>query len=283
MPGVQDLGVALDDTELTPNDAAARLQSLFEAAKAKDEFEFACALLRVRGMESAGWDPFIETSYLVEDLMGLIGAPLRGHTKVRLGLLLYSHLTEVKAIYSVLANLSRVINGERYALDPFLDATPKNKKGEPLFLSTPATVEALRGMLDEAGHAPVAELFDWFFVSGIRNAFSHADYTLHQDKFRSSSERFLVGGILTPEINLDLLADIFNRALAFYGCFVGEYETQRMSYTASKVVPGRIAGDEPVPVELVADVDRGLHGFRSPPGEAQDPGAAPSPEDGQAP
>ncbi|MBK5220932.1 MAG: hypothetical protein JJE35_14310 [Thermoleophilia bacterium] len=64
--------MALDDLLLTPDDAKARLHDLFEAAKEGDEFEFACTLLRVRGTEDVGLDPFVETSRLVEDLTALI-------------------------------------------------------------------------------------------------------------------------------------------------------------------------------------------------------------------
>lgn len=262
--------MALDDLALSPEDVKARLHDLFEAAKQAEEFEFGCTLLRVRGMEDVGWDPFVETSHLVEDLMSLIGAPLVGHTKVRLGLLLYSHLTEVGAIYSILGNLTRVARGERYVMNPFLDAIPKNRKGEPQFLSTPSLVRALREMLDDAGHAPIGELFDWFFVSGLRNAFAHADYTLHEDKFRSRSELFEVGGIRSPEISLELVADILNRALAFYGIFIEEYDVQRSDYRSNKVVLGRFAGNDPTPIELLADENRGLYGFRTPTdGESQ--------------
>ena len=113
--------VAIDSFDFTPDEVRSRLDALFEAAKARDEFEFGCTLLRVRGMESAGWGPFVETSRLVDDLLTLSGAPLVGHTKVRLGLLFYSHLTEVSAIYDMLANLTLVIAGERYTMYPFLD------------------------------------------------------------------------------------------------------------------------------------------------------------------
>jgi hypothetical protein len=260
--------MALDDWQLTPEDAASRLHGLFEAARERDEFEFGCSLLQVRGIEDVGWDPFIETSRLVEDLMSLIGSPLRGHTKVRLGLLLYSHLTEVSAIYFVLGNLTRVIGGERYVLDPFLDAAPKNRKGELQFLSTPALVRTLREMLEETGHEPVSELLDWLFVPALRNSFAHADYRLHEDKFRSSSELFAAGGIRSPEIGLDLIADILNRALGFYRAFIEEHDVQRNRYKTNKVVFGRFAGDEPTAIELLADETRGLYGFRSPPDAA---------------
>jgi hypothetical protein len=253
--------MALDDLDLTPEDVGARIHTLFESAKETDEFEFGCTLLRVRGIEAVGWDPFVETGNLVEDLMGLISGPLRVHAKVRLGLLLYSHLIEVETIYSILGNLSRVVDGERYVMHPFADAVPKDRKGQPQFLSTTRMVRELRRMLEAIGHESVSELFDWFFVPALRNSFAHASYTLHEKVFRSSSDRFEVGGILTGEIELDLVAEIVNRALAFYGVFVEEYLSQRGAYRESKVVLGRFAGPDPAPIELLADERRGLYGF----------------------
>jgi hypothetical protein len=258
-------GVAIDSYDFKPVEVGARVQALFEAAKAADEFEFGCTLLRTRGMESAGWDPFVETHRLVEDLMGLIGAPLVGHSKVRLGLLHYSHVTEVRAIYDMLANLTHVVGGERYMMDPFLDHYPRNKK----WLSTPGKVRAVQSMLDDAGHAGLVEVLDWFFYPPVRNAFAHADYTLHEDKFRTQSGSFEIGGLRTPELPLDALGHLVNRALAFYDVFMGEHDEQRRSYRENKVVSGRFSGgEEPQPVEMMADAEHGLYGFRSPPGGA---------------
>ncbi len=57
-----------------------------------------------------------------------------------------------------------------------------------------------------------------------------------------------------------------NRALAIYGSFMDEYEEQRHSDQANKVVLGRIEeGADPQPVELMADTERGRYGVRSPP------------------
>jgi heptaprenylglyceryl phosphate synthase len=100
----------------------------------------------------------------------------------------------------------------------------------------------------------------------VRNAFAHADYTLHANMFRSRSEWFEIGGVSTTELHLDAVADVVNRALAFYGSFMDEYEEQRHSYQANKVVLGRIVeGADPRPVEIMADTERGLYGVRSPP------------------
>lgn len=160
--------MGIDDIELNAEEVGSRLHASFQTARASDEFEFACTLMRVRGMEDVGWDPFVETQQLVTDLMTLINAPLVAYTKVRLGLLLYSHLTEVGSVYEILANLTRVVAGERYAMDPFLDHYPRNRKGEPQFLSTAGKVRALKEMLDAAGQPAVVESLDWFFNASVR-------------------------------------------------------------------------------------------------------------------
>jgi hypothetical protein len=253
--------------EIPAEEVESRLNRMFEAAKGSNEFEFACTLMRVRGMEDEGWDPFVETDLLVTDLMTLIGAPLVDNTKVRLGLLLYSHLTEVGAVYEILANLARVIGGERYVVDPFLEITPRNRKGELQFLSTGAKVRALGEMLDNAGQPTVTAVLAWFFNASVRNAFAHADYTLHQSSFRARSELFEVDGIQTPEMPIGLLIELLNRALTFYSAFMREHQKQRFGYAASKVVTGLLVDDsDPVQIELLADGERGLYGFRTPPG-----------------
>ncbi len=135
-----------------PTRSASRLHAALRGRQGQDEFEFGCTLLRLRGMESAGWDPFVETARLVDDLLALVAHAAVGHTRVRLGLLLYSHLTEVGAIYDI-SPTSRVIAGERYVMDPFLDLA-RNRKGEVQFLSTPATVARVEGdARQDAGHA----------------------------------------------------------------------------------------------------------------------------------
>jgi hypothetical protein len=257
--------MAIDGFTIAAADVPSRLHALFDEARSVDEFEFGCALLRFRGMQDAGWDPFVETQLLVEDLMALISAPIRAHTQVRLGLLLYSHLTEVGAVYDMLANLVRVIAGARYSIDPFLEFYPRNRKGELQFLSTTKKVSVLKEMLDQAGHASVAELLDWFFNAPVRNAFAHADYTLHEDKFRSGSERFEIGGIETSELELQTLGEVLNRALAFYEAFMTEYGSQRGGYSANKLITGRISGGaKRESIELLADPEHGLYGFRTP-------------------
>jgi hypothetical protein len=132
-------------------DAARIFDDLFGRAREIDEFEYACALLRVRGMEDFGWDPLEETAALFNDIGSLLEAPLTDYARVRLGLLLYSHLTEVDAIYQILANMIEITAGERYVMDPFHDLyrppdrpryeqyPPSAKKGERDRSATPSS------------------------------------------------------------------------------------------------------------------------------------------------
>ena len=47
--------MGIDDSNLHGDEVGSRLRGLFQSAKAEDEFEFACTLMRVRGMEDLGW------------------------------------------------------------------------------------------------------------------------------------------------------------------------------------------------------------------------------------
>jgi hypothetical protein len=81
--------------------------------------------------------------------------------------------------------------------------------------------------------------------------------------------------VRTLALPLGVLADIVNRALAFYDAFMREYDDQRGGYRANKVVGGRISGGaDHEPVELLADEHRGMYGFRSPPGEPEPAGGS---------
>ena len=85
-----------------------------------------------------------------------------------------------------------------------------------------------------------------------------------EDTFRSGSDHFFVDGVLTRELPFEQLTTYINGALGFYGSFVDVFDQHRTSYHANEVVLGGIAGDTPVPIELLADAERGLFGFQSP-------------------
>lgn len=246
-------------------DAKRILDDLFNKAKAKDEFEYICAILRIRGMESAGWDPLQETRIMFADLVTLIEAPLRGDTKIRLLLLLYSHLLEADAIYDIIENMLRTIEGKRCRIAPFQELFKKGK--EPFKILAPSAkkvVEYLREHATRIGENELSSLLEWMFNEEIRNAFFHSDYTIFQDEFRSRNAQFCDQNKITHSIKLNKLVELINRGIAFFQNFMSVYGEHILSYKESKIIPGRFGSDGSiVPIELIVDPEHGIHRFRS--------------------
>lgn len=218
-------------------------------------------------MEDFGWDPLLETGALFNDIGSLLEAPLNDYARLRLGLLLYSHLTEVDAIYEMLANLIAISGGARYTMDPFQDLyTPAGRpRYEQFPPSAKRVVRRLREQAEAGGFDEVVELLDWFFNDAVRNAFFHSDYVLYQDEFRSREGSFVDdNGVRTSSMKLERIADLINRGITFYQAFIVVYERHRGSYQEDKQVRGRFgAGGEEIDITLLASEDRGgLYGFR---------------------
>jgi len=175
------------------------LHQLFDAAKAKDEFEFCCALIRVRGMEDVGWDPTTESFQLIQQIVGLVQAPLDRQCAFRLTLFLYAHVTEMAHFYRVPANMLRIIMGERYSLEPFHGLPkPKLPQDDPL----DAEVLHLIALAKQAGMPDLATLYSDFYVRQVRNAFSHSDYALGPKSFNMRrGEPLNLDGMLTSAIS----------------------------------------------------------------------------------
>jgi hypothetical protein len=253
------------------------LEQLFLKAKKQDEFEYVCALLRIRGIEDAGWDPLTETDRLVRDMLGLIHAPLEQHTRIRLALLTYSHLTEVDAIYAILKNMLLVIEGKRCSVEPFWELFRSSKKGAEKSRMTgvipPSAKSVINNIVDHAKNLKedsLGEILLKMFNEQIRNAFFHSDYILFRDEFRSREARF-------GAIKLEKLVEQVNLGLGFYQAFIATFTRHIQSYDSPKKVTGRILGDETTRVELtlLADKERGLYGFQgSSSGIVKDPASA---------
>jgi hypothetical protein len=257
------------------------IDGLFVRAKAADEFEYACALLRVRGNEDYGWDPLRETQQLFNDVISLIQLGLTDTVRrrlklrprltdaarLRLGLLLYSHLTEVDAVYETLANLVTITTGERYTMDPFGDLyrPPDRARYEQHPPSARRVVDHLKTKAAEADANDLVEVLDWFFNDAVRNAFFHSDYILYGDEFRSREGQFVdADGRRGSSLRAEAVADLINRSVLFFQVFTVTFEKHRRSYRADREIEGRLGADGGViPVVLLADPRRGLYGVRA--------------------
>ena len=247
--------------DVPPSKVLPILEPLFERAKATDEFEYACTLLRIRGMEAEGWDPVIESQALISDAFTIIEkTKLEGAPLLRLGLLVYCHLTEMSMPYHVIANMLRVCKGQRYVMFPFESKPPARY---------PATkIKRIKDWAAELNLLEVSSLFDSFFSKEIRNAFFHSDYVIHGDRFNiTKGSGMLVDHVITPSvpINSHVLPKI-NDAVHFILDFFDLLERCIRSYKEPKILQGRIlAGDRYAEIELTVDPRFGLNGFRSPP------------------
>ena len=151
------------------------------------------SLLRVFGMEDAGWDPYAESRATVENLESLLEVDLQENlfpdsnaTRWRLALLLYCHIVEMDAPHEVLTNLLRFRLGKCYSPGAFFDFLTENEqrsfwtRGVP----TDRKIKILKTLSAEADLADVGAIFDDFYDNRLRNAVAHSDYILTEDDFR---------------------------------------------------------------------------------------------------
>jgi len=247
------------------------LDDIFNKAKQKDEFEYACALLRIKGMEDAGWDPLAETRNIFADLTNLFHGPLLPYTRLRLALLLYCHLIEVKAIYEILENMLRTIEGNKVSVNPFLHLYGGPKKAILINKTPPSAKQVINCVMKHAqkiGETKLLKLLDWMFCDAIRNAFFHSDYIIYKDELRSREAWFLEkdkgpAPHYSQAIKIKEVEEIINNGLLFFQVFMRVYTKHRHSYKKNKKIKGRMGQNgEIIPVELLANNKGGIYGFR---------------------
>jgi len=198
-----------------------------------DIVQYFSSLLRVNGAEDTGWDPYLESKSILEDLNSLLNIELPREkfldvnlTKWRLGLLLYTHIVEMDAIYEVIMNLLRFRLGKGYSANPYLiflsTAQQKNyaKKG----LYPTKKIELIKKLSKEA-NLEIGDIFDEFYNNRLRNSISHSDYILTESEFRSRDATIYMGAF---RISLKKLNEIISKAKIFLSTFFSlEYEARK--------------------------------------------------------
>lgn len=242
------------------------LKILFERARSTDEFEFACALMRIRGAEAAGWDTLYESNNLYNDLTALLETPLISTTKARLALLLYCHIVEADPIHVVLGNMLRVIVGDRCSIDPFHDLYRKKGPLQHVPPSLPMKLKRIKELEQVAGSEELSVIVDRVYNDPLRNAFFHSDYSLYDGELRSRGSWFThADGIRSQVMTQDELRDQVNAGIAFFQAFMVIYQGSIRSYKVNKEILGHLHGTDnpPVQVRLLCDSKYGLYGFES--------------------
>ena len=182
------------------------------------------SLLRIAGMEDRGWDPFLESRAILEDLNAIMQTDLpdakfpdKNSTNWRMGLLMYSHIVEMDAPYEVVTNLLRFHLGKGYNSNPyyiFLNSDQKKRfKRSGIYPSQ--KIEIIKRLSSEA-NLPVGDIFDDFYNGKLRNAISHSDYILIDEEFRCRSG---ISGTEAFCIPLNQLHEIITKSKIFISTF----------------------------------------------------------------
>ena len=212
----------------------ALIASLFfpEDPVSHDIIRYFAALLRIIGVEDKGWDPYVESRAMLDDLYTLMKLDLpkdkfpdKDVTGWRLALLFYSHVVEMDAPYEVLTNLLRFRLGRGYSPNPYHDflTAAQRKRFRPTGLFPKQKIDIIKKLSSLAG-LQTGNVFDEFYRGELRNAISHSDFIFTDHGFRCRNGN----GFDAFEISFDELDNLLTKAKVFIGTFLGlESEARR--------------------------------------------------------
>jgi hypothetical protein len=209
-------------------------------------FEFVCTLVRAAGLEDTGWDSYQESQAFLEDLKRLWRLDLSAntfpepdHTRIRLYLISYCHVTEMNLPYELMANLLRLRLGKKYTINPFahLYQTPKKKAKLVSFMnrrppSPEAKIKEIERLSQEANLPEVGKALRSVYDSVIRNAVYHSDYVLRNGSMRllSAYRKAKQENTMTPTVPFGEVLECLNDAFAFYSALIVLYNRACTSF-----------------------------------------------------
>lgn len=194
----------------------------FTRARETSEFEFLFSLLRIRGMQDAGWDPYETTLKAIPALVEVHKQIQDFESARHLQLWIYGHVIEASEPYEILANLIDVSTGGRFHGNRF----PPRRGGHQQ--SPGEKIDQIEKAATSAGMPQVAIPIREAWNRDFRNAIFHSDYSLHGDEVRT----FRPVRKLTHEDVMTLV----NRALAYHDALAKLYQAHISSYEEPKVI-----------------------------------------------
>jgi hypothetical protein len=177
------------------------LEPAFERARKTSEFNFIFAIVAVREMQDAGWDPYETTVRGIEAIRALSNN-VEGEPSRHLALWLYGHIMEASEPYEFLANLIDIGVGGRFGAERF----PPHAGGSPL--SPQRKIEQLERSARAAGLPDAVVPMKEAWNREFRNSIFHADYSLYGAEVRT----------MRPIRSYDhnAVMTLVNRALAYH-------------------------------------------------------------------
>lgn len=271
------MGFSNDEKKLGPDERNEAIRSRFIPIMAplfyptdpfsNDIVEYFSALLRVVGLEDKGWDPYLESRAMLDDLYTFMQMDFSDKnftndefTKWRLGLLFYNHIIEMDAPYEVLSNLLRFRLGKKYSPNPFYEflnsSERKRFRSNGLF---PAQKIKILKQLSKEENLQIGEIFDEFYRADLRNAISHSDFIFTDEGFRCRNGN----GANAFEISFEELDALLTKAKIFIGTFFG-LEKDCRHYWGSKFANKGVPYDPNYKgiMEVLADDEGIMNGFK---------------------
>jgi hypothetical protein len=216
----------MTQVRITDQECADCFEALWAGAFERRSFDVLCTLLRVSGLEDAGWDPFEESEQAFNDYNWHLKAEseeLSDKSQWRVGLLMYCQACEMSAVHSTLGNLLRIHLNQPYHLNPLGSLGRADKKR--LFKWYPPSAKVkwkkLRDMAVEAEKNDLVRLIDHVYNDTVRNAFSHSDYIIGEEYFRWTE------GGLPGQLPLRQLSNLIANSFSFFGRFMAARERWR--------------------------------------------------------
>jgi len=196
------------------------LSVIFENAKKTSEFEFIFTLLRVRGMEGPGWDPYETTEEVFELVSKVIDKAKNYKTQRHLALWLYGHIVEASEFYEILASLLKICNGGRFTTNNFPDkkipVSPSEKIDKIYALAEKVNLQE--------NVTPLKDVFE----RELRNAIFHSDYCLFNGDLRLTKQK--------KTLKNDQFIEIVDKGFAYFTAMSTLIRFYISSYKEPKVI-----------------------------------------------
>jgi hypothetical protein len=217
-------------------------RQLFDAAKAKNELDFAFALEpEERGYQNPGWSSAAETFIAFDDYLEYLKSGEMTRFKFRVALSFYCHLSEASGFYEVPKKLLLVSEGDPYFRKAFDSIVERHRKtGNAMIPNASKVFRDLVGHAKNLGLDELAEVFQEAFDPHLRNAYAHANYILRPSEIRIKDKATNHIRIISmPEFN-----QLFNKGLGFFQVLRNVLKEYMKSYVPAKIIIGRLS-DEP--------------------------------------
>lgn len=232
------------------------LETLFDEAKQKSEFDFVLTLMNYRGM---GTHKLITNLYEWFDAIEFYKKMYQGHAskeKTRIAALLYSTFFENSDFYNIIGSLCKVKTGYKGSSYLFW----KTKKYERL-LGIGEKQDSILELLHDAGKSKIVDFFIQNHFKEIRNTFFHSAYALSEDEYiLHDTEPIYFEGLGQSSFNVNtFFYPKVDNVITFFDTFKNLYLNAFASYTADKVVKGYFPNLCDITIMGAAD---GLKGFK---------------------